>query len=311
MNILIVHGPNLNLLGEARGDPCTYAELNARLQAFAAELGASIKIVQSNHEGVLIDTLQAERGWADCVLINPAALTHTSYALRECLRIINRPTIEVHLEDIRRRETWRRRSVIKDVCEAQVMGKGIESYLDGLERLVTGKYRGTARGRAKSAAAARLAKARPVKQIKESRPPKTLGRSASRAEPAKPAKTLGRSVEAADPSKLLKQAADTVAPASVKTLGRADAATSVGLVKTGIHRAAVRERIAARLGRKITPSALATWAREQWLNLERGAATEMGQRELLSETLQTLALSATPAGRLSDEELIDLMTRLE
>lgn len=73
----------------------------------------------------------------------------------------------------------------------------------------------------------------------------------------------------------------------------------------------MRDRIAARLGRKISPSALATWAREQWLNLERGAATEMGQRELLSEALQALALSATPAGRMSEDELIDLMTRLE
>lgn len=312
MNILIVHGPNLNLLGEAKGDPCSYAELNARLRSFAAQLGASVKIVQSNHEGLLIDTLQAERGWADCVLINPAALTHTSYALRECLRIINRPTIEVHLEDIRRRETWRRRSVIKDVCEAQVMGKGLESYLDGLERLVSGKYRGTAKGRAKRAAAvARPVKKSSVAETKEARAPKTLGRGAPRAAATKPVKTLGRGLEVADPSKLLKQAADTLAPSSVKTLGRNDEAASAGLVKAGINRAAVRERIASRLGRKTTPSALATWAREQWLNLERGAATEMGQRELLSETLQTLALSATPAGHMSDDELIDLMTRLE
>ena len=289
MNILIVHGPNLNLLGEAKGDPCSYAELNTRLAALAGELGASVKIVQSNHEGVLIDTIQAERHWADALLVNPGALTHTSYALRECLRIVNHPAIEVHLEDIRRRETWRRKSVIKDVCLAQVMGKGLESYLDGLERLVSGKYRGAKKGRAPAA--------KPT--------------AAKPAAPAKTAKTIGRTVPVADPGKLLRHAAQAAAPRLAKTHGKGAEAPSEGLVKTGIQRSAVRDRIAALLGRKISPGALATWAREQWLNLERGAATEIGQRELLSEALQALALSATPAGRMSEDELIDLMTRLD
>ncbi|MFN7134326.1 MAG: type II 3-dehydroquinate dehydratase, partial [Myxococcales bacterium] len=150
MNVLVVHGPNLNLLGESRKDPVGYAELNARLQAFAAQLGATLKIVQSNHEGVLLDAIQAERKWAQAILINPAALTHTSYALRECLRMVGLPTIEVHLEDIRRRETWRRKSVIKDVCEAQVMGKGLASYLEGLERLVTRQYAGVKKGKSRA-----------------------------------------------------------------------------------------------------------------------------------------------------------------
>ncbi len=307
MNILIVHGPNLNLLGEAKGDPLPFGELNLRLEAFARELGATVKIIQSNHEGVILDTLQAERSWADAVLINPAALTHTSYSLRECLRLLGKPAIEVHLEDIRRRETWRRKSVIKDACEAQVMGKGLISYLDGLERLVTGKYSGLRKGKSKAAAAAALPA--PSKAAK------------APAATAKIAKTLGRA-QSADPAALLRQAAHAPPPppkGAIKTLGRLapppaaepEARVPAKLVKSGISRYAVRERIAARLGGKISPSALATWAREQWLNLERGAATEVGQRELLSEALQSLALSATPAGKLDDNELVELMTRLD
>jgi 3-dehydroquinate dehydratase-2 len=303
MNVLVVHGPNLNLLGEAKGDPLTYAELNLRLETFARELGVTLRTVQSNHEGALLDAIQAERTWADAILINPAALTHTSYALRECLRIAGRPTVEVHLEDIRRRETWRRKSVIKDVCQAQVMGKGLLSYFDGLERLATAKYGGLRTGRARAA---------------EKAPLGVLGQAAVRKELPKPAakpapaKTIGRAAPA-EPARALREVVEATAPRPSKTLGRpqAEAGRPAGLVKAGITRAAVRERIAARLGRKITPSALATWAREQWLNVERGAATEMGQRELLEEALQTLALSATPAGQMSESELIDLMARLE
>jgi len=303
MNILIVHGPNLNLLGEAKGDAVSYAALNARLEAFARELNATVKIVQSNHEGALVDAIQGERHWADAILINPAALTHTSYSLRECLRIVGRPTIEVHLEDIRRRETWRRKSVMKDVCEAQVMGKGLLSYLDGLERLATGKYAGVRKGQSKAAAAEKAPLTAPPKVGAPIRTPTT--------------KTIGRStIPSPEPARLAREVAEAPAPKPTKTLGRGpvlNAPRGEVLTKSfssGITRAAVRERISARLGGKITPSALATWAREQWLNVERGAATEMGQRELLEEALQALALSATPAGQLSDNELIDLMARL-
>lgn len=307
MNVLVVHGPNLNLLGEAKGDPLTFAELNVRLEAFAQDLGVTLKVIQSNGEGALLDAIQSERTWADAILINPAALTHTSYALRECLRIVGRPAVEVHLEDIRRRETWRRKSVIKDVCQAQVMGKGLLSYLDGLERLATGKYGGLRTGRAKAAAQKASSGAALDKAAANSNAAPTASAPAP--------KTLGRAAAVAQPATLLKEAACASAPpAVVKTLGKeagGGAARSAGLVKAGISRTAVRERIAARLGRKISPSALATWAREQWLNVERGAATEMGHRELLEEALQTLALSATPAGQMSETELIELMARLE
>jgi 3-dehydroquinate dehydratase-2 len=294
------------LLGEAKGDPLPYSELNARLEAFAQELGVAVKVVQSNCEGTLIDALQAERKWAEAILINPGALTHTSYALRECLRIVNRPTIEVHLEDIRRRETWRRHSVMKDVCEAQVMGKGLASYLDGLERLATGKYGGLRRGRAKAAAAEKHA------------PAPVPGRRWPEASSVAP-KTLGRSIPSAEPARLLREAAQASAPRQpIKVLGRSPTPPAeeppkrpARMIKGAICRALVRDRIAARLGKKLTPGGLASWAREQWLNVERGAATEMGQRELLEEALQSLALSATPTGKMTENELVELMTRLE
>ena len=132
------------------------------------------------------------------------------------------------------------------------------------------------------------------------------------------AKTIGRS-QFTPADSVRPPAPAPEAPRSVKTIGRPAAAISAahgegGLTKTvsksGITRAAVRERIAARLGGKISPSALATWARELWLNVERGAATEMGQRELLEEALQSLALSATPAGQMTDNELVDWMAKL-
>lgn len=329
MNVLVVHGPNLNLLGESRKDPISYGELNRRLEAFAGELGATLKIVQSNHEGVLLDTLQAERHWADAILINPAALTHTSYVLRECLRMINRPTIEVHLEDIRRRETWRRKSVIKDVCEAQVMGKGLVSYLDALERLVTGEYKGVKKSRSRVTTAVTGKSIGPAPAAKSGATRRTT-RSTATATSTANRKTIGRKIPTADPAALLKDAA-RAAPASpqqvVKTIGRLPSpAESPSVVKSigraaenverlvrpssGITRAEVRERIAQRLGNQLSPGALASWAREQWLNVERGAPAEMGQRELLTEALQTLALSSTPTGQLSEGELIELMTRL-
>lgn len=323
MNILVVHGPNLNLLGESKKDPVSYAQLNAKLAAFAQTLGVSLKVVQSNHEGVLLDSIQSERGWAKAILINPAALTHTSYALRECLRVVGLPTIEVHLEDIRRRETWRRKSVMKDVCEAQVMGKGLASYLDGLERLATGAYGGVRKGKSKVAAAekaplAPVAKPAPTATPVAPSPPPVVKAPLGPAPRAtvSPPKTLGRNgTPLASPARLLHESAQTPPhhPAA-KTLGRAVAAQTETLQRrspVGLTRAEVRSRIAARLGNKTTTSALAAWAREQWTNVERGGAVEVGQREVLDEALQTLALSATPAGQLSDTDLIDLMARLE
>src|SRR5579883_2197890 len=104
MNILVLHGPNLNLLGERPGDEKgrPLEELNGLIRARAVALGHSVKVFQSNHEGELVDTLHAERRWAQGIVINPGALAHYSYVLREALVAVDKPTIEVHLTDIRR-----------------------------------------------------------------------------------------------------------------------------------------------------------------------------------------------------------------
>ena len=141
MNILVLHGPNLNLLGER--EPEVYgreslAELDAAIRKKAKALRATVKIFQSNHEGRLIDLLHAHRKWAGGVVINPGAYTHYSYALRDAIAAIETPTIEVHLSDIKKREPFRRVSVVEPVCRAQISGKGIGSYLEALERLARG-----------------------------------------------------------------------------------------------------------------------------------------------------------------------------
>ena len=124
MNILIVHGPNLNLLGEAKGDPLSYAALNARLEAFARELNVSVKIVQSNHEGEIVTAVQQAMTWAQVIIINPAAYTHTSVAIRDAVAGSKIPTIEVHLSNIYKREEFRQRSLVAPVCEGQITGFG-------------------------------------------------------------------------------------------------------------------------------------------------------------------------------------------
>lgn len=138
MNVLVLHGPNLNLLGErepALYGTLTLGALDRLLRAEARRLGLRLRVFQSNHEGELIDLLHRHRRWARGVLINPGAYAHYSYALRDALAAVALPAVEVHLTDIRKREKWRRTSVTARACAATVMGKGAGSYLDGLERL--------------------------------------------------------------------------------------------------------------------------------------------------------------------------------
>jgi len=139
LNILIIHGPNLNLLGEREPDiygSLTLKDVNQRINQFAAQNNIELKIFQSNHEGELIDFLHDNRKWADGLVINPGAFTHYSYALRDAIAGTQIPAVEVHLSDIHKREEFRKISVIKEVCVQQIAGKGADSYIEGLQYLI-------------------------------------------------------------------------------------------------------------------------------------------------------------------------------
>lgn len=140
MRIAVVHGPNLHLLG--RREPEVYgtdtlADVNARIEALAAELGVEVEAFQSNHEGGLIDHLTDVSQRVDGVLVNPGAFTHTSIALRDCLAGLQLPFVEVHLSNTAAREPFRRHSYLSDVASGVVYGFGVDSYLLGLRGLVS------------------------------------------------------------------------------------------------------------------------------------------------------------------------------
>ncbi len=136
--VLVIHGPNLNLLGTREPElyGCrTLADINEELRRRGRELGLKVDCFQSNGEGEIVDRIQRAIGAADGVIINPAAYTHTSVAIRDALRVLSVPIIEVHLSNIHRREPFRHKSLTADVVKARLMGFGPAGYRMALEAL--------------------------------------------------------------------------------------------------------------------------------------------------------------------------------
>ncbi|PTL78995.1 type II 3-dehydroquinate dehydratase [Vitiosangium sp. GDMCC 1.1324] len=361
--LLVLHGPNLNLLGEREGrQGGRLADLDAALMARATELGLELKVVQSNHEGVLIDTLHAERSRLDGVVVSPAGL-FGSYSLMEALEAVGVPAIEVYLEALGDRE-----SVVAEACAATIEGQGFDSYLEALERFASGDLTGELTGEDEESEEgeeeAELeedeAEEGEEEEGEEEEGEEEEGGEVAAAgedddvvdatwagekdevggEPAGPEKTLGRRKQAVSrekslalsPSRALARASDAPPKALVrspggatKTLGRkveapaasASPSKTLGRKAKGtpaadfLTRALVRQKIADRLAGRLTPAELATWARSKWTDVQRGAPAESGYRDMLEDSLQRLTLSTMPASKLSDSELVDMMTRLE
>ena len=151
--ILVVHGPNLNLLGTRQPEIYGHlglAEINASLEKTAREHGAELRTFQSNSEGAIIDALHEARGWANAVIINAGAYTHYSHAIADALAAVNLPAVEVHLSNIHAREEWRHHSVLAPVVIGSICGLGWRGYVLALEALLellderSGKGRGSA-----------------------------------------------------------------------------------------------------------------------------------------------------------------------
>ena len=134
--ILVIHGPNLNMLGKR--EPEVYGsegldEINARLTERAQALNVELDLFQSNHEGQIVDKIQAAAHQCSAVIINPAAFTHTSVAIRDALLLLKVPIVEIHLSNIHKREPFRHKSLIADIVTGQICGLGAHGYLLALE----------------------------------------------------------------------------------------------------------------------------------------------------------------------------------
>lgn len=138
MNILVINGPNLNLLGQREPEhygPESYDDLCRLVTAHAASRGHQLQCFQSNHEGAIVDAIQAAQGVYDGIIINPGAYSHYSYAIYDALLAVTVPAVEVHISDISRREPFRRVSVTAPACRGQIVGHGFQGYLEAMELL--------------------------------------------------------------------------------------------------------------------------------------------------------------------------------
>ena len=142
MRILVINGPNINMLGIREPDiygKNTYTDLCELIQNYAAEKGVEVKLFQSNHEGSIVDEIQAALGNFDGIVINPAAYTHTSVALLDAVKAVSIPTVEVHISKVEEREDFRQISYIRQACCKTITGCGIDGYVMAINHLVKGK----------------------------------------------------------------------------------------------------------------------------------------------------------------------------
>ncbi len=141
VNVLVINGPNLNLLGTREPGiygTTTLAELDRMCTEWGSQVDLEVSAFQSNHEGAIIDRIQAAAGETDGIVINAGALTHYSYAIYDALVAAALPTVEVHISDIHAREDWRRQSVLQPACLAQISGEGLDGYRQALAILAEG-----------------------------------------------------------------------------------------------------------------------------------------------------------------------------
>jgi 3-dehydroquinate dehydratase-2 len=292
MNVLVLHGPNLDTLGRRPGDDAALSlpALDRRIAERAKRLGISVRSLQSNHEGALLDALRNPGGWAEAVVLSPGLLALTSHVLHEAVAQCGLPVVEVHLADASGKTSVRRHSLLKDVCVARVVAEGPDGYLHALERLVARGARPVASPPPQPAAKLALGRRERPAPEKPAGPTAVAPAAAPAAAKRPSTKTLGRKLPSAAPA------------------GRAGAEAEAGGV---LSRAKVHARIAERLSGRLSPAGLATWSRSQWLELQRGAPAESGQRELLEETLQQLLLGQEKPSRLTEEQLVELMAALD
>lgn len=139
MKILVINGPNLNMLGVREPDiygRTTYRDLCDLINAHAREKGIEVEIFQSNHEGCIVDKIQQAYGNADGIVINPAAYTHTSVAILDALKSVSIPAVEIHISDVASREDFRQISYVREYCQKTICGHGINGYLEGIDYLL-------------------------------------------------------------------------------------------------------------------------------------------------------------------------------
>ena len=145
MRLLIINGPNINMLGIREPGIYgkeSYADLCKKIEAHAKARGVEAEIYQSNHEGALVDCIQEAYGKIDGIVINPAAYTHTSIAILDALKSVGIPTVEVHISNVSEREAYRQISYVREACVATVQGEGTDGYLHAMDILIGGTHEG-------------------------------------------------------------------------------------------------------------------------------------------------------------------------